>query len=45
MALTKGKVKKWEYTLCLTLGGYDDSAGTSNCQIEVDWIKEEPNEG
>jgi hypothetical protein len=42
IALTKGgKVKDWENTLCAFLGEYDDFDGISDCQIEVDWHKEE----
>jgi hypothetical protein len=42
IALTKGgKVKDWERALCAFLGQWDDFEGVSDCQIEVDWHKEE----
>jgi hypothetical protein len=45
IALAKGgKVKEWEDTLCAILGQYVDFDGASDCQIKVDWHKEDPND-
>jgi hypothetical protein len=42
IALTKGgKVKDWEDTLCAMLGENDDFDGANDCQIKVNWHKEE----